>query len=491
MPEGFDRSGEARPSGAGISEPTGTDSTYAANAKMPGQSRRHADTRVADTTREVSAAPAWSVLKRPLLLLMAVVLLAVAAVAGWRYYTYFMAHEWTDDAFIEGRIIQISPKVAGHVLRVYVTDNQEMHQGDLLLEIDSRDYTARLMQARAVLQAALTKQQAAQSSVELVNVTSNAGIQQATASVALAKSAVQTAHAQVVTARSRLEQTRAQVDTALANAAQARAQVVAAEAEVTRADADVKRAQELYRGDQIVSRRDLDHATKDARVAAAQLEAARKKVSAADAQVAEARAAQQTAAEGLHYMESQVLEAQARVDEALGRLAAANAAPHQVAMSRSQADTASAEVAQARAAVEHAELELASTKLYAPAAGRVTRKAVEAGAYVQVGQAVMAIVPHDVWVVANFMETQLARMRPGQPVEVKVDAYPTKVFMGHVDSMQAGTGSRFSLLPPENATGNFVKVVQRIPVKIVFDTAPGPDYPLSPGMSVVPVVRVQ
>jgi len=491
MAEDFYRSEEAQPSGAGISEPTTTDSTYAADAEIPGQSRRHAGTRVADTTPEASVAPARSVLKRPFLLLMAVVLLGVAAVAGWRYYTYFIAHEWTDDAFIEGRIIQISPKVAGHILRAYVTDNQEVQQGDLLLEIDPRDYNARLMQARAVLQAAMTKQQAAQSSAELVNVTSHAGVQQATASVALAKSAVQTAHAQVVTARSRLEQARAQVDTALANAAQARAQVSAAEAEVTRADADVKRAQELYRGDQIVSRRDLDHATKDARVAAAQLEAARKKVAAAEAQVAEARAAQQTAAEGLHYMESQVLEAQARVDEALGRLAAANAAPYQVAMSRSQADTASAEVAQARAAVEHAELQLASTKLYAPEAGRVTRKTVEAGAYVQVGQTVLAIVSHDVWVVANFMETQLAHMRPGQPVEIKVDAYPSQVFMGHVDSMQAGTGSRFSLLPPENATGNFVKVVQRIPVKIIFDTAPEPDYPLSPGMSVVPVVQVQ
>lgn len=491
MAEGSYRSGEARPSDAGISKSTGTDSAYRADEEMPGPSRRYAGTRVAETAPEASAAPARSVFKRPLLLLMAVVLLGVAAMAGWRYYTYFVAHEWTDDAFIEGRIIQISPKVAGHVLRVAVIDNQEVRQGDLLLEIDPRDYTARLMQARAVLQAALTKQQEAQNSVELVNVTSSASIQQAAASVALAKSAVQAAQAQVVMARSRLEQARAQVDTALANAAQVRAQVAAAEAEGTRADADVKRAQELYRGDQIVSRRDLDHATKDARVAAAQLEAARKKVSAAEAQVAEARAAQQTAAESLHYMESQVLEAQARVDEALGRLAAANAAPYQVAMSRSQADTASAEVAQARAAVERAELDLASTRLYAPEAGRVTRKAVEAGAYVQTGQSVMTIVPHDVWVVANFMETQLAGMRPGQPVEIKVDAYPTRVFMGHVDSMQAGTGSRFSLLPPENATGNFVKVVQRIPVKIVFDTAPDPDYPLSPGMSVVPVVRVQ
>lgn len=491
MAEGFYRAGEARPLGARISEPAGTDATSTADEEMPGQARRHTGARGAETAPEASVSPVRSMLKRPLLLLMAMVLLAVAVVAGGRYYTYFIAHEWTDDAFIEGRIIQISPKVAGQVLRVYVTDNQEVQQGDLLLEIDPRDYTARRLQARAVLQAALTKQQAAQSRVALVNVTSNAGIQQATASVAFAKSAVQTAQAQVVTARSRLDQARAQVDTALAKAAQARAQVTAAEAEVTRAEADVQRAQALYRDDQIVSRRDLDHATTAARVAAAQLEAARKRTAAAEAQVAEARAAQHTAAESLHSMESQVLEAQARVDEALGRLAAANAAPHQVAMSRSQADTASAEVAEARAAVEHVELELASTRLYAPEAGRVTRKAVEAGAYVQIGQAVMAVVPRDVWVVANFMETQLTHMRPGQPVEIKVDAYPGQVFLGHVDSMQAGTGARFSLLPPENATGNFVKVVQRIPVKIVFDTATAVDYPLSPGMSVVPVVRVQ
>src|SRR5215470_7592216 len=227
MAEGFHRSGEARPPGAGISEPTGTDSTYTADEEMPEQSRQHAHAHLAETAPEASAASTRSVLKRPFLLLTAVVLLGVAAVAGWRYYTYFIAHEWTDDAFIEGRIIQISPKVAGHVLRVYVTDNQEVQQGEPLLEIDPRDYTARLMQARAVLQAAMTKQQVAQSSLELVNVTSNAGIQQATANVALAKSAVQTAQAQVVAARSRLEQAWAQVDTALANTAQARAQVAA------------------------------------------------------------------------------------------------------------------------------------------------------------------------------------------------------------------------------------------------------------------------
>src|SRR5262245_14504649 len=165
MAEGFYRSGEARPPGAGISEPPGADSTYTADEELPGPARWHASTRIADTAPEAPAAPARSVLKRPFLLLVGVVLLVVATVAGWRYYTYFIAHEWTDDAFIEGRIIQMSPKVAGHVLRLYVTDNQEVQQGDLLLEIDSRDYTARLMQARAVLQAAMAKQQAAQSSV--------------------------------------------------------------------------------------------------------------------------------------------------------------------------------------------------------------------------------------------------------------------------------------------------------------------------------------
>jgi membrane fusion protein (multidrug efflux system) len=409
---------------------------------------------------------------------------------GLRYYAYLVTHEWTDDAFIEGQIIPISSKVAGHVIRVQVTDNQPVRQGDVLLEIDPSDYSVRLAQARALWQAAVARQQAAQSSVALMHATSEASIQQAAAGVTLARSVVQTARAQVVTARSRLEQTRAQVEAALANAAQTRAQVMAAEAEATRSAADAKRTQELYGTDQIVSRRDLDHAVKDSRIAEAQLEAARKRVSMAEAQVAEARAAQQTAAESLHYIEAQVLEAQVRVDEALGRLAAAQAAPHQMAVSRAQAETSAAEVAQAQAAVERAELDLAATRILAPEAGRITRKVAEPGAYVQVGQALLTIVPHTVWVVANFMETQLASIRPGQAVDITVDAYPARTFTGHVDSIQAGTGARFSLLPPENASGNFVKVVQRVPVKIVFDPPPSLDFPLSPGMSVIPVVRL-
>jgi membrane fusion protein, multidrug efflux system len=428
--------------------------------------------------------------KRPFLLAAAAVALIVAALTLVHYYNYAVAHEWTDDAFIEGHIIQISSRVAGHVAQVYVTDNQEVKQGDLLVEVDRRDYAARLAQARAALQAAIARQQAAQASVALTHVTAAAGVQQASSGVELTQAAVQTARAQVGTARSRFEQARAQVETALAHAAEARAQILAAEAEAIRAEADVKRLQELARRDQI-SRQEHDQAIANTRTANAQLEAARKKAAAAEAQVAEARAAQRTATESLRQVESQVDEAQARIGEAQGRLAAAGAAPHQVAVSRAQADLADAEVEQARAAVEQAAIELSSTQISAPESGRVTRKSVEAGAYVHVGQALMAIVPRDVWVVANFTETQLSDMRPGQPVEITVDAYPGRHFRGHVDSMQAGTGARFSLLPPENATGNFVKVVQRVPVKIVFDEFPSLDHLLSPGMSVVPVVKVK
>jgi membrane fusion protein (multidrug efflux system) len=428
--------------------------------------------------------------QRLLLLGVALVLLMLGAIYGVPYYAYVVSHEWTDNAVIEGHIVPLSPNVGGRILAVHVTDNQPVKEGELLVELDPRDYAIRLAQARAALQAARARQQAAESNVELTQVAASAGVQQALAGIEWAKAAVQTAGAQVAAAHSRFEQARAQVETALAHVEQARAQVMAAEAEATRADADVERLRDLYRRDQ-VARQEFDHATATARTARAQLTAARQRVAAAQAQVAEARAAQQVAVEIRRQAESQVAEAQARAGEAAARLAAARGEPHQVAVSRSQAELASAEVEQARAAVQQAELELSYTRIYAPEHGRVTRKIAEEGAYVQPGQTLMALVRDAVWVVANFKETQLTYMRPGQPAEIEVDAYPGVVFKGHVDSIQAGTGARFSLLPPENATGNFVKVVQRIPVKIVFHGPPDADQLLAPGMSAVPAVQVK
>jgi membrane fusion protein (multidrug efflux system) len=428
--------------------------------------------------------------KRPPVIAASVVVLLVLIIFGARNYLHAISHESTDDAFIDGHIIQISPKVSGNVIKLHITDNQQVKEGELLVEIDPRDFEARLAQAKASLLAAQARHNSSQINVKLTSATSSAAVMQASSGLGQATSNVQSTRAQTGVMRSRLDQARVQIKTAQANAEQARAQSAAADAEATRAAADVKRYQQLYDRDE-VTRQQLDQAIATARVGNAQLDAARLKVAAADMQVADAVAAEAVAANGLLQSESQIRESQARVGQARGQLAGANAAPEQVAASRSQVNVSSAEIEQAQAAVQQAELELSYTRIFAPESGRVTRKAVEEGALLQVGQVLFAIVPDDLWVNANFKETQLTFMRPGQPVEIDVDAYPDKAFRGHVDSIQAGSGAAFSLLPPENASGNYVKVVQRVPVKIVFDEPPDPTHSLGPGMSVVPEVKIK
>jgi membrane fusion protein (multidrug efflux system) len=428
--------------------------------------------------------------KRPAFLIVAAVVLLVAAIFGVRYWLYARSHESTDDAFIDGRVVQVSPKVSGYVAKVYVTDNQQVKEGDLIAELDARDFEAKLEQARAALAAGEAQQRQAATGVELTRANTRAAAQQANAAVQQARSGVASARAAAASEQRRVTQATSAISTAEAAANQARAQVAAAEAEAARANADVARYRELYQKDE-VSKQRLDQAVAAAQTANAQVEAARQRVSAADAQVAEARAAEAAQAENARRVASQVGGAQAGVGEALGRLAQANTAPQQVAVSESQVATAGANIEQLRAAVQEAELELSYTKIYAPETGRVTRKAVEEGALVQAGQPLMSVVTGDVWVTANFKENQIGYLRPGQPVEISVDAYPDKVFRAHVDSIQAGTGAAFSLLPPENATGNYVKVVQRVPVKIVFDEPPDPNHMLAPGMSVTPEVRIR
>jgi membrane fusion protein (multidrug efflux system) len=332
--------------------------------------------------------------------------------------------------------------------QVHVDDNAHVKRGDLLIELDARDFEARLAQARANLAAAVARHRRAEINVKVVDTTSGAGLDQA-------RAGVQSAARLVEAARSRLDE--------------AHAQVAAADAEATRARADAARYEHLLQY-HAVSRQQRDQAVAAGRAATANLDAAQQ--------------AQQAASDNLNRAKSQLGEAKAR-------LASARVAPSQVALSRAEVDTGSAEVTQAEAQVRQAELNLAHTKIYAPESGRITRKQVEPGNYVQIGQTLFSIVPDRVWVVANFKETQLRHMRPGDPATIRVDAYPDKAFKGHVDSIQAGAGAAFSLLPPENATGNYVKVVQRVPVKIVFDQSPDPSYPLGPGMSVEPEVTVR
>jgi membrane fusion protein (multidrug efflux system) len=428
--------------------------------------------------------------KRPAVLAAASIVLVVGAIIGLRYWLYARSHESTDDAFIDGHIIQISPKASGYVAKVYVTDNQQVKAGDLIVELDARDYQNRLQQAKAALDAGLAKQNELRSNVALTRATGAASIQQALGTVRQARWNVESSRAGAASLQSKASQAASSVSTAQANLAQARAQVLAAEAEATRASADVDRYRTLFGKDE-VSRQQLDQAVAAARTANAQLDSAQQRVMAAEAQVNEARSAQGAAIETARQAQTQIGGAQAGVSESLGRLAQANTAPQQVAVSQAQSETAGATTEQLRAAVEQAELELSYTKIYASEAGRVTRKSVEEGALVQIGQPLLAIVPGDVWVTANFKENQIGRMAPGQPVDISVDAYPDKVFKGHIDSIQAGTGAQFSLLPPENATGNYIKVVQRVPVKIVFDEPPDPKHMLAPGMSVVPEVAVR
>jgi membrane fusion protein (multidrug efflux system) len=429
--------------------------------------------------------------KRPLFLIVAAVLLVVATIVGLRYWLYARAHETTDDAFVDGRVVQLSPKVTGYVAKVYVADNQPVKEGDLIAELDARDFEARLAQARAALAAGEAQQRQAQTGVELTRANTRASQQQASSVVQQARSGVESARAAAAAERARVTQAASAISTAEAATKQARAQVTAAEAEAARANTDVARYQALFEKDEITRQR-LDAAIAAAQTANAQVEAARQRVAAAEAQVAEARSAEAAAAENARRVASQVGGAQAGVGEALGRLAQANTAPQQVAVNEAQVSTAGANIEQLRAAVTQAELELSYTKIYAPESGRVTRKAVEEGALVQPGQPLMALVTGDVWVTANFKEDQIGSLRPEQPVEIYVDAYPDKVFRGKVQSIQAGTGSAFSLLPPENATGNYVKVVQRVPVKIVFDPNQiDQQHMLAPGMSVVPEVSIK
>jgi membrane fusion protein (multidrug efflux system) len=428
--------------------------------------------------------------RRPSFLIAAVLIFFVGALLGLRYWLYARSHETTDDAFIDAHVTQVSPKVSGYVVKLYVDSNQQVNKGDLLAEIDPRDFQAKLDQAKAALAAGEARFKEARTSVDLTRVNTRAKVQQASASVQRARAGVSSSQAQAAADRSRISQAGATIDTARANLQQTRAQLSAAEAELVRAQADVTRYQQLFSKDE-VSRQQLDQATATARTAEAQVRAAQERVSASAAQVQEMQASQGAATENAQKAQADVAGAKAQVNEALGRLAQANTAPQQVAVSEAQAQTAGASIEQLQAAVAEAELELSYTKIYSPETGRVTHKSVEQGALIQAGQPLMAIVPGQVWVTANFKESQIGRIQPGQTVEINVDAFPDKVFKGHVDSIQAGTGAQFSLLPPENATGNYVKVVQRVPVKIVFDEPPDPKHMLAPGMSVEPEVKVR
>ncbi len=390
-----------------------------------------------------------------------IVLLAALAFAVSEFI-YARSHEASDDAFIDGNIVPLSPRVNGHVVKVCVSDNQWVEAGDLLVELDPRDFQTRFDAAAAAFKAAMAADRVRNLAVELTRITATAEQDEAREGVTAAEAAVQESEARLGLAQAALDQAGAETD--------------AARVRHHRDAVDLERYRQVAKT-QAVSAQELDHVLAAEQIAAADLAAARKKVKTQQAKVREAAAV--------------LTASRAQLRQAQARLVAAQSAPQRIQQSRSQANVSRADRERAGAEMAQARLELSYTKIYAPTGGFVTKKSIEPGQFVQAGQSILAIVPREVWVTANFKETQLTRMRPGQPVEITVDAYPDLAFHGHVDSIQRGTGARFSLLPPENATGNYVKVVQRVPVKIVFNQSKETAQAfLAPGMSVVPEVDV-
>ncbi|PYT01327.1 MAG: secretion protein HlyD [Acidobacteria bacterium] len=415
----------------------------------------------------------------------------VLAIVGTLYWIYARQFESTDDAFVEADITQVAPKVAAYVKKIHVSNNQFVHKGDVLIELDPAELQVHLQQARAQLEQAKSQRQVAAATVDLTEKTSSAGQQTAQSNVESARQNVEQQRLASQARQSQISQASAALKTARASLGQTQAQVPSARSTVQLAQVEYDRRQNLFsRGD--ISHENLDQAQNRLQTAKAQLNEAEQSVIAAQSRVNEAEANVRTAQETFRQSVAQVGLTQSQVGESQGRLQDASAAPERVEVSQTQVGAAEATIQAAEAEVAQAELELSYAQITAPEDGFVTRKTVEEGQLVQVGTPLMAISQSDdVWVIANFKETQLEFMQPGQKVAIEVDAFPSEDFEGHVESLQAGTGSRFSVLPAENATGNFVKVVQRVPVKIVFDEPADKVKRLVPGMSVEPSVKVR
>jgi membrane fusion protein (multidrug efflux system) len=391
-------------------------------------------------------------------LLVGAALLAAVAVGAWLFVT--RGRESTDDAQVEGHVTPMAARVGGTVLRIAVVDNKVVKAGDVLVEIDQRDYQIALEKARAELADAEATLLAARSNVPLTSTTASSG--------------VSTAQGSVEQARSGSAATEKQIDAAKARLNSAQAKQREAQANANRAIRDVERLKGL------LAKEEVSQQQYDAMAAAA--EAQRAAVDSAQAQVVEAEA-------DILVAESRLAASRAGELQAQSALRSASTVPEQVAVTRARVASAEARIQQFKAAVDQAELNLQYTTVKAPVDGVLARKSVNPGQVIQAGQPLFAVVQvSDVWITANFKETQLAQMKVGQRAVVEVDAYGGRDFNGHVDSIAAATGARFSLLPPENATGNYVKVVQRIPVKIVLDKGEDTDFALRPGMSVTPTV---
>jgi len=389
-------------------------------------------------------------------------IVAILAVGGYYLRKYFSTYETTDDAQVDGHIDAVSSRISGHVMDVLVEDEQYVRAGDLLVRIDPKDYEVAVAKAAADLADAEAALETSRIDVPITHTNTSSQLKTANSNRADVVAALSGAERQLAAAQARLES--------------ARAQVREAEANLIKASDDAKRYKLLVDKDEIprqqydtaVSARDAAQATLDTRTAGVR-----------------------EAEQNIVVAQSAVEQAKTRIPQADASIESAMTAPQQVAVSETRAKSAAAQVAQRRALLEQAQLNLSYCSVVAPVTGIVGKKTVEVGENLSPGQQLMAVVPlDDVWITANFKETQLSRMNSGQRVTFSVDAY-SKEYTGRVYAIGGASGSRFSLLPPENATGNYVKVVQRVPVRINVDPGQNNDHRLRPGLSVDPKVYVE
>ena len=398
--------------------------------------------RSTDTVRPPSSRT--SKRSRNFIILIVVLVVIVGGVFLWRY---FSTYESTDDAQVDVHLSSVSPRIGGYVTKVNVNDNQWVEAGTVVVEIDPKDYEVALAQAQANLASAVATAQSLNITVPITTANTS----------------------------SQLTSTASDIQNASAGIIAADRQLTAAHAQLEQAEANDVRAQlDLQRYKALVDKQEVPQQVYDQSVATAK---------SSTAAVSAANANESAAEQFVHQAHSRLIQADASH-------LSAETGPQQVSSTRARARAAIADVDQKRALLEQAQLNLQYTKIIAPVTGEVN-KTVVVGLNVQPGQQLLTIVPlDDVWVTANFKETQLRKMRVGQPAKIHVDSYG-KTLKGHVDSIAGATGPLFSLLPPENATGNYVKIVQRIPVKIVLEPGENRDRQLRPGMNVVPDVYLR
>ena len=377
-----------------------------------------------------------------------VIALIVLVVVGFFAYRYFTSYESTDDAQVDGHINSVSARVSGHVIKLSVQDNQYVQAGTVLVEIDPADYQVAYERAQADYADAQAGAIAAGVSVPITSINTSSQVSASLADVESARAGIQAAQQQFQAAKAQLQQ---------------------ADANNYKAQNDLGRYKQLV-DKQEISQQQYDQAVAGAKASAAAVEGARASADAAEQQVTQAR--------------GKLVQAEANY-----RYAAT--APKQMQISRAKADSAQAEVQRMKANLDQAELNLKYTKVVAPVNGIVSNRTVEVGHNVAPGQELMKVINlDDIWITANFKETQLRDMKTNQRVTIEVDANGRK-YDGRVDSIAGASGARFSLLPPENATGNYVKVVQRVPVKILLDSGSNNDHQLRPGLSVTPKVWIR